>query len=88
MLIFLFGITYLYLFSYQASQGAKRDLQIQLEEQLQEGRPIKDIVMDIKDLATRNCISEHEIIGIVSSVYKSHVFFFIFLKWIYQDIIV
>jgi len=57
----------------QASQGAKRDLQIQLEEQLQEGRPIKDIVMDIKDLATRNCIPEHEIIGIVWSTIMSQV---------------
>ena len=52
----------------QASQGAKRDLQMQLEEQLQEGRQIKDIVLDIKDLATRNSIPEHEIIGIVSNV--------------------
>lgn len=55
----------------QASQGAKRDLQMQLEEQLQEGRQIRDIVVDIKDLATRNNIPEHEIIGIVWSTVMS-----------------
>ena len=55
----------------QASQGAKRDLQMQLEEQLQEGRQIKEIVVDIKDLATRNSIPEHEIIGIVWSTVMS-----------------
>ncbi|XP_034234845.1 protein krasavietz [Thrips palmi] len=55
----------------QASQGAKRDLQLQLEEQLQEGRPIKDIIIDIKDLASKNNIPEHEIIGIVWSTVMS-----------------
>ncbi|KAK3908473.1 Protein krasavietz [Frankliniella fusca] len=55
----------------QANLGAKRDLQMQLEEQLQEGRQIKDMVMDIKDLATRNNIPEHEIIGIVWSTVMS-----------------
>lgn len=49
----------------QANQEAKRDLQQQLQEELSEGKPIKDITTDIRDYATKNCIPEQEIVGIV-----------------------
>jgi hypothetical protein len=50
----------------QASQEAKRDLQLQLEEQLSEGRAIKDIVSDVKESAAKNNIAEHEVVALVS----------------------
>jgi hypothetical protein len=50
----------------QASQEAKRDLQLQLEEQLSEGRAIKDIVSDVKESAAKNSIAEHEVVALVS----------------------
>ncbi|XP_075222594.1 basic leucine zipper and W2 domain-containing protein kra [Lycorma delicatula] len=49
----------------QASQEAKRDLQIQLEEELSDGRPIKDIVSDVRDIAVKNNIPEPEVITLV-----------------------
>ncbi|GLH10731.1 Protein krasavietz [Gryllus bimaculatus] len=57
----------------QASQEAKRDLQSQLEEQLSEGRPIKDIVADIKETAAKSGIQEHEMITLVWSTVMSQV---------------
>lgn len=51
---------------HQASQEAKRDLQQQLEEQLADARPIKDIVTDVRDLAQKNCIPEQDVITLVS----------------------
>jgi len=51
---------------WQASQEAKRDLQLQLEEQLSEGRAIKDIVSDVKESASKNSIAEHEVVALVS----------------------
>jgi len=51
---------------FQESQGAKRGLQRRLEEMLQDERPIKDIVADIKHIQSKKNISEHEIVGIVS----------------------
>lgn len=50
----------------QASQEAKRDLQHHLEEELSEGRPIKDIVADVRDIALKNCIPEQDVITLVS----------------------
>lgn len=49
----------------QASQEAKRDLQLQLEEQLSDGRPIKDIVTDVRDLAQKNFIPEQDVITLI-----------------------
>ncbi|RZF48705.1 hypothetical protein LSTR_LSTR011335 [Laodelphax striatellus] len=49
----------------QASQEAKRDLQLQLEEELQDGRAMKDIVTDVRDIAGKNAIGDQEVITIV-----------------------
>ncbi|PNF30404.1 Protein krasavietz [Cryptotermes secundus] len=57
----------------QASQEAKRDLQLQLEEQLSEGRAIKDIVTDVKESAAKNNIAEHEVVSLVWSTVMSQV---------------
>lgn len=51
--------------SWQANQEAKRDLQLQLEEQLSESRAIKDIVSEVKEVAGKNSIAEHEVIYLV-----------------------
>jgi hypothetical protein len=37
-----------------------------LEEQLSEGRAIKDIVTDVKENAAKNNIAEHEVVSLVS----------------------
>jgi hypothetical protein len=37
-----------------------------LEEQLSEGRAIKDIVSDVKESASKNSIAEHEVVALVS----------------------
>lgn len=57
----------------QASQEAKRDLQLQLEEQLSEGRNTKDIVADIRETASKSSIQEHEMITLVWSTVMSQV---------------
>lgn len=57
----------------QASQEAKRDLQLQLEEQLSEGRAIKDIISDVKESAAKNNIAEHEVVSLVWSTVMSQV---------------
>ena len=49
----------------QASQEAKRDLQQLLLDELAENRPMKDITLDLKEMAQRNGIPEHEVIGLV-----------------------
>ncbi|XP_069673995.1 protein krasavietz [Periplaneta americana] len=57
----------------QANQEAKRDLQVQLEEQLSEGRAIKDIVSDVKEIANKNSIAEHEVVALVWTTVMSQV---------------
>jgi len=49
----------------QASQEAKRDLQQLLLDNLAENRPMKDITLDLKEMAQRSGIPEHEVIGLV-----------------------
>jgi len=49
----------------QASQEAKRDLQQLLLDDLAENRPMKDITLDLKEMAQRSGIPEHEVIGLV-----------------------
>lgn len=49
----------------QASQEAKRDLQQLLLDDLAENRPMKDITIDLKEMAQRCVIPEHEVIGLV-----------------------
>lgn len=55
----------------QASQEAKRDLQILLIDDLADNKPIKDIVNDLKEMALRCNIPEHDIIGLVSTLIVS-----------------
>nr|CAD7432608.1 unnamed protein product [Timema monikensis] len=57
----------------QASQEAKKDLQIQLEDQLSEGRSTKDIVTDLKEVAIKNGIPEHEVVALVWTTVMSQV---------------
>ncbi|XP_011643409.1 protein krasavietz [Pogonomyrmex barbatus] len=49
----------------QASQEAKRDLQQLLLDDLAENRPMKDITLDLKEMAQRSGIPEHEVIGLI-----------------------
>lgn len=49
----------------QACQEAKRDLQIHLEDELGDGRPVKDIVADVRDIAQKHFIPEQEVIPLV-----------------------
>lgn len=58
----------------QASQEAKRDLQQLLLDDLAENRPMKDITLDLKEMAQRSGIPEHEVIGLVM-VFLSHIFY-------------
>lgn len=51
----------------QASQEAKRDLQQVLLDDLGDNKPIKDMIVDIKEFSTKSEIPEHEIIGLVSN---------------------
>lgn len=53
----------------QASQEAKRDLQTLLVDYLAENRPMKDIEIDLKELAVKSGISEHDVIGLVSYLF-------------------
>ncbi|OXU32042.1 hypothetical protein TSAR_004340 [Trichomalopsis sarcophagae] len=52
----------------QASQEAKRDLQDLLLDDLADQKPIKDIVSDLKEMAQRCNIPEHDIIGLIWNV--------------------
>ena len=49
----------------QASQEAKRDLQQLLLDDLADNRPLKDIILDLKEMAQKSGIPEHEVIGLV-----------------------
>lgn len=49
----------------QASQEAKRDLQQLLLDQLADNKSMKDITLDLKEVAQKNGIPEHEVIGLV-----------------------
>ncbi|XP_014205551.1 protein krasavietz [Copidosoma floridanum] len=51
----------------QASQEAKRDLQTLLLDDLSDNKPIKDIVNDLKEMAQRHTIPEHDVIGLIWS---------------------
>uniref|UniRef100_A0A6M2DL01 Putative translation factor n=1 Tax=Xenopsylla cheopis TaxID=163159 RepID=A0A6M2DL01_XENCH len=51
----------------QASQEAKRDLQQVLLDDLGDNKPIKDMIVDIKEFSTKSEIPEHEIIGLIWS---------------------
>lgn len=57
----------------QASQEAKKDLQSQLDELLSEGRPIKDIVVEMRETAARSGIQEHEMVTLIWSTIMSQV---------------
>lgn len=52
----------------QASQEAKRELQQILESYLLDNRPIRDIVYELKEMAQKSDIPEHEIIGLVNQL--------------------
>lgn len=53
-------------YSVQANQGNKKDLQKQLEEDIAESKPVKDIISSVKEAVIKYHLQEHEII---TSVY-------------------
>lgn len=55
----------------QASQKAKRDLQQLLEDDLNDKKQIKDIVLDVKEMALKRGIPEHDVIGLIWGVVMS-----------------
>lgn len=46
----------------QANQGNKKDLQKQLEEDISENKPVKDIISSVKEAVIKYQLQEHEII--------------------------
>lgn len=46
----------------QANQGNKKDLQKQLEEDISENKPVKDIISSVKEAVVKYQLQEHEII--------------------------
>lgn len=52
----------------QASQEAKRALQQLLLDDLADNRSMKDIVIDLKEMAQRCDIQEHDVIGLVGDL--------------------
>jgi len=52
----------------QASQEAKRNLDIQLHDDLNDNKNMKEIISNIKELSSKHDIPEHEIIVLVWSV--------------------
>lgn len=63
----------------QASQEAKRDLQQLLLDDLADNRPLKDIILDLKEMTQKSGIPEHEVIGLV--------IIFLWLLLIYYNIL-
>lgn len=49
----------------QASQEAKRNLEVQLHDDLNDGKNMKEIISNIKELSSKHDIPEHEIIVLV-----------------------
>lgn len=49
----------------QASQEAKRNLEIQLHDDFNDNKNMKEIIANIKELSSRHDIPEHEIIVLV-----------------------
>ncbi|KAL4708021.1 hypothetical protein ACJJTC_014541 [Scirpophaga incertulas] len=49
----------------QASQEARRELTQALLEELAEEKPVKDIIQELRDMATRHAIPEHEVVAII-----------------------
>ena len=63
----IFFIDYYLIFAYlliefQANQGNKKDLQKQLEEDISENKPVKDITSSVKDAVVKFHLQEHEVI--------------------------
>lgn len=67
----------------QASQEAKRDLQQLLLDDLAENRPMKDITLDLKEMAQRSGIPEHEVIGLVMLHEHIYIYMYIFFNMQY-----
>jgi len=46
----------------QANQGVKKDMQRQLEEDISENKPVKDIIASVKDSVAKFSLQDHEIV--------------------------
>lgn len=55
----------------QASQEAKRELTQLLIDDINDNKTTKDIIADVKDMATKSNIPEHEVIGLIWSTIMS-----------------
>lgn len=49
----------------QASQEARRDITQALMDDLADNKPIRELIADLRDMAVRNNIPEHEIVAII-----------------------
>lgn len=56
----------------QASQEARRELTQALQEQLADERPVRDLITDLRDMAQRLDIPDHEVVAIVSTDTHTH----------------
>jgi len=57
----------------QASQGVKKDMQKQLEEDISENKPVKDIVASVKEAVTKYNLQDHEIVTLLWNTVMSAV---------------
>ncbi|CAF4880920.1 protein krasavietz [Pieris napi] len=49
----------------QASQEARRELTRVLDEELNDEKPVRDIIPDLRDMAQKNDIPDHEVVAII-----------------------
>lgn len=52
----------------QASQEARRELTQALLDELAEDKPVRDLISDLRDMAHKHSIPEHEVVAIVSTM--------------------
>lgn len=67
----------------QASQEAKRDLQQSLIDDLANKRSMKDIMLDVKEMAQRSGIPEHEVIGLVIAIIRRFYCLYTYIFYIF-----
>ncbi|GBP11730.1 Protein krasavietz [Eumeta japonica] len=55
----------------QASQEARRDLTRALEDDLADEKPIRDVIADLRELAQRTDVPDHEVVAIVRAARRA-----------------
>lgn len=56
----------LYITTLPPPQEARRELTTALLDELAEERPVRDLITELRDMAVKHSIPDHEIVGIVS----------------------